>query len=344
MNIKSLMTASIFAFASASVAQAADVMIPQEMPPVIVAPTFSWTGLYVGGQLGGFSGKGDLSAVDKGAELVFPGDVKLSGFVGGLYAGSNIDFGSGLVLGVDTDIVWANKESTLTSKTRDLSEDDAKAFVELFKEHNIELAPGTIKEVSETLAFKEKWSGATRVRIGFAADRIMPYITGGLAYTQVQAVGSVSLKGEKTPAGGGGESGGNGGGGESGGNGGGGESGGNGGGGESGGNGGGESGGNGGGGESGGNGGGGESGGASRSGFARDAAAMEVLGEGVITNDKKTMLGYTLGAGVDFAMTDNIILRTEYRYSDFGKKKFVKDGIEVSYKTNDFRVGVAYKF
>ncbi|MFT4347606.1 outer membrane protein [Bartonella ancashensis] len=309
MNIKSLMTASIFAFASASVAQAADVMIPQEMPPVIVAPTFSWTGLYVGGQLGGFSGKGDLSAVDKGAELVFPGDVKLSGFVGGLYAGSNIDFGSGLVLGVDTDIVWANKESTLTSKTRDLSEDDAKAFVELFKEHNIELAPGTIKEVSETLAFKEKWSGATRVRIGFAADRIMPYITGGLAYTQVQAVGSVSLKGEKTPAGGGGESGGNGGGGES-----------------------------------GGNGGGGESGGASRSGFARDAAAMEVLGEGVITNDKKTMLGYTLGAGVDFAMTDNIILRTEYRYSDFGKKKFVKDGIEVSYKTNDFRVGVAYKF
>ncbi|WP_332065480.1 outer membrane protein [Bartonella sp. CB189] len=65
-------------------------------------------------------------------------------------------------------------------------------------------------------------------------------------------------------------------------------------------------------------------------------------------DDTKTMVGYTLGGGFDFAMTDNIILRAEYRYSDFGKKKFKdmfeKDVIELDYKANDFRVGVAYKF
>ncbi|WP_375706288.1 outer membrane protein, partial [Bartonella sp. AA2SXKL] len=63
-----------------------------------------------------------------------------------------------------------------------------------------------------------------------------------------------------------------------------------------------------------------------------------------LTDEKKTMIGYTLGGGVDFAMTDNILLRAEYRYSDFGKKKFAKEKLEINYKTNDFRVGVAYKF
>ncbi len=57
----------------------------------------------------------------------------------------------------------------------------------------------------------------------------------------------------------------------------------------------------------------------------------------------KTMIGYTLGGGVDFAMTDHLVVRAEYRYSDFGKRKF-KDEIEVKYKTNDFRAGIAYKF
>ncbi|AQX30694.1 outer membrane protein [Bartonella schoenbuchensis] len=56
------------------------------------------------------------------------------------------------------------------------------------------------------------------------------------------------------------------------------------------------------------------------------------------------MVGYTLGGGVDFAMADNVILRAEYRYSDFGKQKFAKDKLELDYQTNDFRVGVAYKF
>ncbi|GAA5098378.1 hypothetical protein GCM10023260_08840 [Bartonella acomydis] len=63
------------------------------------------------------------------------------------------------------------------------------------------------------------------------------------------------------------------------------------------------------------------------------------------TFDKtKMFFGFILGGGIDFAVTDNVLLRAEYRYSVYSKKKFNRDGNEVSYKTNDLRVGIAYKF
>ena len=61
----------------------------------------------------------------------------------------------------------------------------------------------------------------------------------------------------------------------------------------------------------------------------------------------KNFSGWTAGAGVDYAMSDNIMLRLEYRYTDLGDNKFNFPGdinTKVKYKTNDIRVGVAYKF
>ncbi len=122
----------------------------------------------------------------------------------------------------------------------------------------------------ETLShtFKQNWGGATRVRIGFAADRFMPYLAGGIAYGQFQDTVSISVKDEDG----------------------------------------------------------------------------RVVSSKNLADETKTMIGYTLGGGVDFSLLDNVIVRAEYRYSDFGKKKFAKEKLEVNYKTNDFRVGVAYKF
>ncbi|MBB5073421.1 opacity protein-like surface antigen [Bartonella callosciuri] len=115
---------------------------------------------------------------------------------------------------------------------------------------------------------KQNWAGATRMRIGFASDRFMPYVAGGIAYAQLQDTVSISLKKE-------------------------------------------------------------------------DGTGLSSKN---LTDETKTMVGYTLGGGIDFAMLDNVIVRAEYRYSDFGKKKFAKEKLEMKYKTNDFRVGVAYKF
>lgn len=130
MNMKCVVTASIFALVSASAAQAADMPIQERpttvLPQVVVAPAFSWTGFYLGGQIGGFSSKSNSKGTYEKApnELLennkaFP---KFSGFVGGLYAGSNVDFDNGFVLGVDTDIVWSG-EKAKASKTYTLAQD-----------------------------------------------------------------------------------------------------------------------------------------------------------------------------------------------------------------------------
>jgi len=65
------------------------------------------------------------------------------------------------------------------------------------------------------------------------------------------------------------------------------------------------------------------------------------------TSENKTRTGWTAGVGFDYAFTNNVLLRAEYRYNDLGKFDDLSDAFKdkkVEYKTNDVRVGVAYKF
>ncbi|MET3560407.1 outer membrane immunogenic protein [Bartonella japonica] len=339
MNIKSLMTTSVIALISASAAHAADVVVHHEVtPPVISAPSFSWSGFYLGGQIGGFSSKTEAvvsETKEKYSEKFLP---QPSGFMGGVFAGSNIDLGNGLILGVETDAVWADRGETKQvsfvsnpekpegekpgnpeGEKPGNPEGEKPGNPEGEKPENPEgekpgnpeggkpgkpgkpggsegekpgkpggseggepskarkaaddkpegEKPSAPEKITGSITLKEKWSGATRVRVGFAAaERIMPYVAGGVAYAQVQASGSVDV--------------------------------------------------------------------------ANNAAKSDEASEKF--DRTKTFVGFTIGGGVDFSMADNVLLRAEYRYSDFGKKAFEKDGDKLSYKTNDFRVGVAYKF
>ncbi|WP_375704230.1 outer membrane protein [Bartonella sp. AD328YNZD] len=292
MNTKFLIATSVVALISSSAAYAADVVIPHEAAPaVITAPSFSWTGFYLGGQVGNFSSKTKLTVPGADKELFKKDNIPSpSGFMGGLYAGSNVDLGNGLILGVETDAVWADREESKTARELTLTKEDVAFFNNALEKAKVELKDQQRFEigdkVTEKHSYKEKWSGATRVRIGFAAvDRIMPYVAGGIAYAQVQGIQSVAGKGERAKV-------------------------------------------------------------------EQKADVMENppvkqnvdLTGGTWADDTKTMVGFTIGGGVDFAMTENVLLRAEYRYSDFGKKKFANDTREFNYKTNDFRVGVAYKF
>ncbi|RCL03929.1 MAG: outer membrane immunogenic protein [Candidatus Tokpelaia sp. JSC189] len=62
----------------------------------------------------------------------------------------------------------------------------------------------------------------------------------------------------------------------------------------------------------------------------------------------KDLVGWTVGVGIDYAMVDNILLRAEYRYTDFGKSTYSISNMDVDspikYNSDDFRVGIAYKF
>lgn len=66
-------------------------------------------------------------------------------------------------------------------------------------------------------------------------------------------------------------------------------------------------------------------------------------GVGSVTN---TMLGYTVGAGVDANLTDQVFGRVEYRYTDYGAKNFnlPTGATRIDSSNHRATVGVGFKF
>jgi len=60
------------------------------------------------------------------------------------------------------------------------------------------------------------------------------------------------------------------------------------------------------------------------------------------TDESDTLIGWTAGAGVETAMTDTVIGRVEYRYTDLGSSAFAPGTIRSS--SHDIMVGVGIKF
>lgn len=99
-----------------------------------------------------------------------------------------------------------------------------------------------------------------------------------------------------------------------------------------------------------------------RLGLAADRALFYVTGGGALANQNyelwspfapafttsasATKLGWTVGAGVEYAFAPNWSARVEYRYSDFGKlntANFVTP-VNISRRENAVRLGVSYHF
>ena len=145
---------------AATNAVAAD--LPRAMPPTkapaFVPAAYSWNGFYLGINGGGGFGRSDWSG--------FGSDTNVSGGLAGVTAGYNWQTGQ-WVFGLEADIDWSNIKGNFT---------------------NAACPTGC-----ET---KNSWLGTARGRLGYAFDRVMPYITGGAAFGDVKAtqagVGSVS--------------------------------------------------------------------------------------------------------------------------------------------------------
>lgn len=58
--------------------------------------------------------------------------------------------------------------------------------------------------------------------------------------------------------------------------------------------------------------------------------------------ETKTFNGYTVGAGVDYAFTNNVFGRVEYRYNDYGSKDVL--GLDVDLDQHVVKVGLGVKF
>ena len=75
-------------------------------------------------------------------------------------------------------------------------------------------------------------------------------------------------------------------------------------------------------------------------------------------NPSKTRVGWTIGGGVEYAVTNNVTIKGEYLYADLGSSNFNRLGNtasaiafpgvfvtgKVSYNASIFRAGVNYKF
>jgi outer membrane immunogenic protein len=174
--------------------------MPLKAPPPPPAPVFSWTGFYVGGNLGYSWGSADnnwnffatnpgagaLAATCRpaGAALcaVASDSARLNGALGGAQIGYNWQIGTYLA-GIEADFDGSGQRGSDTFGA---------AFPFL------PTLGGTI-----TTSYSEAldWFGTVRARAGYVlADRWLIYATGGLAYGHVTTNGTASSPGFTIPS------------------------------------------------------------------------------------------------------------------------------------------------
>jgi outer membrane immunogenic protein len=177
---------TVLVAASAFGAIAAD--LPSRTPPSPPAPVFAqshnWSGFYVGANVGYGWGHADFS-ITPGGYWVGDADLdgvtsaatrrsSIDGIVGGLQAGYNWQVGS-LVIGVEADANLSKVSGGFSSPT----------FNGLYS--------GTYTARG---AAGSDWFSTIRLRFGFAADRALFYVTGGLAIVENHFSHSVNFQNE----------------------------------------------------------------------------------------------------------------------------------------------------
>lgn len=189
--MKKIVSAGIALLAFTGVAAAADLARKAPVykaPPVVVDP-WTWTGVYIGVNVGYSWGKSETDATftnnTTGVLLAASSsDFKLNGAIGGGQIGANWQNGI-WVLGAEADIQWSGqKGSTIFSCP----------VVGLGAPCNpVTAGPGF--GVSPTATFNQKleWFGTVRARLGVTpSPTTLLYVTGGLAYGEIETDGVIS--------------------------------------------------------------------------------------------------------------------------------------------------------
>lgn len=148
--------ATIAAAAITTPAFAAD--MPSYEAETISTPMYDWSGFYVGVH-GGY-GRGSLDMELPPGALV-PLDLDPEGVFGGLQAGYTYVFANNIVAGLEADLSFGDIGDDRLQTTTILG------FTE------------TVSAASDIEAM-----GSVRGRLGYAAGKFLPYITGGLAWAR----------------------------------------------------------------------------------------------------------------------------------------------------------------
>jgi outer membrane immunogenic protein len=153
-----------------SAANSADLRIRPvyKAPPIVSAP-FSWSGFYVGANLGYNWGStsGTITVAGPGTGPISGSG---SGMLGGLQAGYNWQTGP-IIFGVETDIQANGARGTVTG------------------------FPGG---AAINATGSQPWFGTVRGRLGYAVDGTMIYVTGGGLYGEGKLRGTITTTGPFT--------------------------------------------------------------------------------------------------------------------------------------------------
>jgi high affinity Mn2+ porin len=144
---------------------AADVRLPAPH----IQSVFDWTGFYIGAHAG--FGRGSSSAVLTDPAITATSG-SFGGMIGGVQAGYNVQLSSGIVLGAEADITFANY---------------------LPSNSIVNLLATPRSEVVEQLDY----AGSLRGRIGYASGHWLAYATGGLAWAGERFVNTPAIGSEE---------------------------------------------------------------------------------------------------------------------------------------------------
>jgi outer membrane immunogenic protein len=148
--IRKLLLSAACVAALAGSAEAADLPLREAPPPYAPPPVFSWTGLYLGAQIGYAWGSDTFTAASPIVGTFANNSFTPNGVVGGAHVGYNLQVGQ-LVAGVEGDV-----DGTGYSGSRG----------------------GGFATVTASIPVQ----GSIRGRLGVALDRALLYVTGGAAF------------------------------------------------------------------------------------------------------------------------------------------------------------------
>ena len=170
--MKKFLLATVALAALSAPAMAADLATKYPVKAVAVVPVFSWTGFYIGANAGygGNSFNFDETKIDNYASRTpidanYSDSLNSSGFFVGGQIGYNYQFANNVVVGLETDLQWSNIEGK--------------------HDYTTVYSWGGIETGSRGASVD--YFGTIRARLGYAFDRFLPYITGGVAYGKTSA-------------------------------------------------------------------------------------------------------------------------------------------------------------
>jgi outer membrane immunogenic protein len=185
---KALLLTAAISFAVAANAYAADLGTPAAAPAPMYTkapplPVWSWTGFYVGGNVGYSWGRGhsyynDPNFANNGAAVYNPLSQRIDGVIGGGQIGYNWQMNATWLLGLEADIQGSGEKGSASFSDPYSVGTDCDIFC---------------STVSGTMSANIDWFGTLRGRVGMlVTPTVLLYGTGGLAYGGIKASGTVT--------------------------------------------------------------------------------------------------------------------------------------------------------